>query len=420
VGTYLLRNTADLDGSGGDDAARLRRVVHVTTSAVSIDASIGAGQVVSGSVVLPLGAKTNRIVRLSLRDAEGTVLRSASVHMANSREATFRFRNLADGGYTLSAVDGASPPSLGAPPVSLKISGSDLTGLRVLFAPAGVVTGRVAVERLLSGGGVETIPLAGGAGILPGALNVAARADPWVTGGYREARRTDCGTEACPIEFDSQGRFKIEGLLPGRYDVLFLTAISTASLESRALEPVNASAAGVEVQAGRVRDLGLVLLRSAASLSGRVTDSVSGTPIPGVFVRATPSSDAPGRSEDLFGGPTARTDDDGRYTLRGLDLSVRYYDLVFGPRDKESLTGGVAYMPLKVASVDLKSSTTIDASMISGSFAITGRAVSASDAALVSGDGAYQQTGAEVFVRSDSESPDENLIGDIIVRRPCS
>jgi RNA polymerase sigma factor (sigma-70 family) len=71
---------------------------------------------------------------------------------------------------------------------------------------------------------------------------------------------------------EARGRFRLSGLLPGRYTV---TATGASHLPARAVVSLTGTGGRVELRLGR----------AGVTLSGRVTDAVAG-PVPGAFVRA--------------------------------------------------------------------------------------------------------------------------------------
>ncbi|MGM0576567.1 MAG: carboxypeptidase regulatory-like domain-containing protein [Myxococcota bacterium] len=110
---------------------------------------------------------------------------------------------------------------------------------------------------------------------------------------------------------DGGGRFRLEGLDPGRYD-LVLRAPGRAPVRS----------GGHQVERGRVTDVGDVVMPRQATIEGRILDADTGDPLVGVRVRAQ------GVESGRGAGANAETDRAGRFRLervpiRRLSLSLR-------------------------------------------------------------------------------------------------
>jgi hypothetical protein len=101
---------------------------------------------------------------------------------------------------------------------------------------------------------------------------------------------------------DTAGRFAFEGLEPGRYRVRALERSRDLSAEEEAQVP------GPELR----------LLLSSLSLEGRIVDAWDGSAVSGADVSAEFAAAADDSSARFFNTRRTRSDDDGRFVVRGL------------------------------------------------------------------------------------------------------
>lgn len=109
---------------------------------------------------------------------------------------------------------------------------------------------------------------------------------------------------------DERGRFRLEGLAPGRYRA----RISAPHHPPKVTR-------GVEVEGGRTTDLGRIVLDAGAAIEGRVVDASDGEGLEAVRVEVSGSRHRPGHS-----GRITRTSARGRFRLDGVEakrLSLR-------------------------------------------------------------------------------------------------
>jgi hypothetical protein len=158
-----------------------------------------------------------------------------------------------------------------------------------------------------------------GGSVLPATLPRGAQIEAWFVGG-ESAPDLDASPDG--TSFVRDGAFLVEGLAAGRY-ALTLVGADGALLEARD------GAVLASVAAGARTDLRL-LVRSGATLSGRVVRAADGAPVDRARVALLHRSQAGAlpvldRSDEADGaGPrdslsrTLRTDDEGKYTVKGL------------------------------------------------------------------------------------------------------
>lgn len=105
---------------------------------------------------------------------------------------------------------------------------------------------------------------------------------------------------------DAHGRFLLEGVPPGRYDV---------SASGRGFAP--ADFPGIEVPAEEGFDLGTLTLLPGAEIEGRVTDS-TGAAVSGAAIQAFTAPNLRRMSGATPAGDPATSDRDGRFTIDSL------------------------------------------------------------------------------------------------------
>ncbi|MBI5243124.1 MAG: carboxypeptidase regulatory-like domain-containing protein [Elusimicrobia bacterium] len=405
-GVYLLRSGRDIDGlaSNGDELADASSVVRVDSATVA-DVRIGNGWRISGVVRLPPEASSGRPVAVSLADLSGQRLRTAPVNFLGERWAAYSFDKVADGRYAVAAEDASFPKAFAAKPLSVAVQGADLSGQNLQLASAGALKGRLAVEHLRPDGSREFVLISSDSrGLLPSGLRIFAVANPWVDGGFFEAENL----------IGAGGQFTIPSVLPGLYDI---EAQAPAAFGGGSLSLVGESRSGVRVAAGAVSDVGVIRIRMAAALYGRVVDPATGLGLANIPMRVRPSLMTPGQASARREPPSARTDADGNYLLGGLDPVMRYYDVIAGYRGEGRLGGFTpAYEEKVVRSVDVQSTTTLIFALLPAPFAISGRVLARAGEPLSFPAEEGSRPGAKVYVQKQGIIPVENPLGDIVVQ----
>lgn len=156
---------------------------------------------------------------------------------------------------------------------------------------------------------------------------------------------------------DADGRFVVEHLLPGRYDLL-VAAAGHAPLR----------VPGVEVpEPPEDGDLGTVYLEPGAEIAGRVVDA-NGRPLAGVKVRRYPRDALSGLPP--LPGPEEHaaltTGDDGRFAIRDLPAGSSS-DLMFdAPGYTQETVSGVAAPTERPLLVELAAAATVAGRVVDG------------------------------------------------------
>jgi hypothetical protein len=411
AGAYVLRTVGDLDAdpANGEEAPVSARTLRISSD-TRADLEVLAGSVIRGTLRLPPGSTANRPVAVALLDRGGRALRTAAALLEGTTAAAFVFERVADGDYVLAARDQLFPQAFAARPLAVRVAGADVEGQDIVFIAAGVVKGRIAVETEVAGGTrTTTLVTRDNRVLLADDLSIVAVAEPWSEGAVFPARME----EGSGVSLDAAGQFTIPAVLPGTYDVEFNVPATVGGPAGGGLDLVSATRPGVRVAGGRVVDIGTVLLRGAARLSGTVYESGSGLGAPNVTVEARPSVQRPGSESPRRPWPASRTDQAGRYVLSGLDPAVRFYDVIVV---RPASGGAVPYAERVVPLVDIQSTTTLHVALRAAGFSLAGRAASESGAALSSGGPFGEEPGATVSVQKEGVLPLSLGRADIEVR----
>ena len=401
-GLYILRVSGDLDDdpSNGPEAVEYTELVSVGTSPVMLSPRLTRGSRVSGLLGAPPNLPSGRRIRVFLVDEGGRTVRSVEIAPPPGGSATFSFDGTADGRYSLFAEDLSAPRAFAAVPRPVVVAGADLSGLVLSLAPSGTIRARLSAARLKSDG-AEEHELIGrdNAALLPRGFAARATAVPARAGGYFDLRPAPDGSL-----LDSSGRVVIDGLPAGVYDVEFRVPVDTPALAAGGLALSPARVSGVSLYAGQAVDLGVVPLFAGAFVSGRVTDA-AGAPIS--------CRDAGARTAQALGERSALSDASGLYILRGLDPTVRWYDLTAAPRGE--LSGGDPLPPYearRALCVDVSSGAVRDFSLFAAASTVSGRVVSADGSVLRSALG----LGAALSLQKAGLPPAEDPLADLIFR----
>lgn len=401
-GLYRLRVPGELDedATDGPEATEAATTIVVGTSPVTATLRLARGRRVAGRVAAPPALANGRTLRVSLTDQNGAVVRSADL-ACGADGVSYALDGVPDGRYRLGVLDLGSPAIWTAAPVEAVVAGADLDGRDAALVPAATVRARLSLARPLPDGTQEHVLLSrDNSFLLPRGFTARATAVPYAPGGAVSARAASDGSIV-----DGEGRVVIEGLLPGTYDVEF-SAPADASPGAVAFAPARVS--GVMVGAGQAADLGVVPLFSGSAVSGLVSDAVSGAPVAGALVtaRASLRSGAPAEREDAA---SATTDATGRYLLRGLSPSVRWYDLT---------ASGPGHAAARTSSLDVSSGAAKDFALAPAPATLLGRVVSADGMPLYSalGGAVAEAPGAALFLQRGGVLPTEDPLADLALR----
>ncbi|HBL15751.1 MAG: hypothetical protein A2X36_13355 [Elusimicrobia bacterium GWA2_69_24] len=418
-GVYLLRNQPDLDGvpENGDETPAVSRVVRVAGD-TRADLEIPAGIRVRGRVRLGAGAAAGRDVRVTLSVGESVPARRALLHFNGESSLEYLFDRVPEGSGSIAAEDMGYPKAAAAVPLLVQAGRSDLEPPEIVLVPAGRIQGRIAVEQIRQDGTREFVLVSAANRALLPPLGVSAAAVPWSQGSWFPAESASCGAPGCTTAAISpDGKFTISGVLPGLYDVVFHPTNDAANTQRGSLDLVPEVRSGIAADGGRTVDIGVVRLRAAMTLGGRVTDAASGAPVPNARIRALSSVPAPGADTERRPAPESRTDWDGRYQLRGLDPGVRYYDIAALTREEDpGAAQSVPYEGAAAGSVDLRSTATLDFSLLPAGYAIAGQAVAADGGALTSGGDREPQPGAVLLLQKQGVISRLTPAADIVLR----
>lgn len=278
-------------------------------------------------------------------------------------DGRYELVGLSAGSYTLSfAPDEYEPgPAAGyireywddvlveydATPVVVE-SGQAVTGIDARLSRGGSIAGTVAVDGA---------PIAG--------VEVSANGPGWGS-----------------TTTDSDGRYTLEGLADGLYEVWFTMPSGT---------PYVGGSATVELVGGDPVTLDYTPAR-AASLSGRITVAESGAGVPNAVVTVHTFSGAAAGS--------ATTDDDGRYSVAPLEAG-RYLLEVSGPGIRTTWSGGAEDRPgAEVFAVAAERETVLDVAAAAG-----GEGAIAGTVSLVTAEGTVAAQGAIVELYTERVEP---------------
>ncbi|MBI5598039.1 MAG: hypothetical protein HY928_18305 [Elusimicrobia bacterium] len=411
-GYYRVRIPGDLDGSpgNGDEAAPVEASLAVTAD-TALDLRLGPGGSVQGALALPAGAPAKRRLDVMLSSLDGTELRRVSVEAAPGSPAAFAVNSLPDGEFVLAVADAGTPRAYGARPRLISLNGGAADAGTVSLEALGSIRLRLALERRSSSGTLELVPIDGSdRTLLPAELRIAAVASPWREGGFFPAQGAFCGPRGCARpDFDAAGTILIGGVFAGVYDVELVPG------PGGGVDAAAAVRAGVRVAEGQTAELGVVKLRSAATVAGLLTDSSGGLPAGGVPVTARPS--VGGLSSLRRPARTVRSDGAGRFSLGGLDPDVRFYDIVAAARPEDPSEPPPAYDETVIAGVDVLSTAALSIPLRAAPYSVSGRVLAADGGQLLgASDGAVAEPGAELYLYPEGRPPTEGPLGNTVSR----
>ena len=402
-----------------------------------------AGAEVTGRILLPSDIPTDtRFITLEVLNKREEILNYQVVYL-NGPSVPYKISNLGPGDYTITVQDEYkgdetnwnqyAPCSGDAPcnrkkyvakPLSVSITGGNVSGQDIQLQRAGTVEGKLAVVRVSSDNTKSTeLITSNNRSLLPGNFRIYAFSDTAGRSAQGEIDQT-CSNGNCQIYIDpTKGTFRLSYLLPDTdYKVSFTQDnYQTSNLGQGKLNLVSQDIQGVSVGAGQTLNVGTVVLGLGLSVNGSVRD-LSGQPIPNLLIQAVQSGS--GNSHDQ-NNPETYTDAKGSFTLTGLDPDQRYYDFIFGARssDEGSIDfGGLGndkYAQKTKRNVDVRNSTqTVDMVMEEGLGSIRGRVITADGGRLSDPFGNGGESGfpvADIVVNKQGNVPTDNPIGDIEV-----
>lgn len=282
--------------------------------------------------------------------------------------SSFTFNNVADGEYDLVARRGFGSDSAASAPLRIKVRGADISGLELVLAPLGTITGRLVMEAAAAAPASSCEEKPKGQDARQSALEEA------VIVARLEDRSQERLRSMLPRALDSQprsdGEFLFGGLQPGRYRLdarlpderWYVRAITLADaatpLKTKAATgarpsrsdaphaassgaPRAASAGGALTPDGavligqgtRATAIRITLASGAAKLSGRVVPSVEGASLPPRLRLYLVPRDAE-RANDVLRFGEAEIRRDTTFTLPNL-APGRYWLLARTAPDQE-------------------------------------------------------------------------------------
>ncbi|MFA5975515.1 MAG: carboxypeptidase regulatory-like domain-containing protein [Elusimicrobiota bacterium] len=326
-----------IDGGLTANVATLKRVLTVSNSDVSgIDFPLSSGYSVAGTISLPSGVTDARPFKVQVLSTRGDLIQSTQINVGvagtPASSAAYEITSLPSGNYTLLVQDYdtydmnlmQNVVKYVSRPVPFTIASANKAGVDVTLGRAASLIGRIGIEGSNTDGTPNiTVITSSNTNLLPSNFSIYTRTDPWVPGGEGNALYGNNGK----IAFDSNNQFRVNGLVPGTYNVYFKQDSYSLSVQGAGSMNLAAYTKGsVVVAEGQTVDLGTISLKQGLSLSGTVTDQ-SGTALGNITVRAEPSTDQHGDNNT-----ETYTDAAGRFTLTGLDPSKRIYNIIAAPR----------------------------------------------------------------------------------------
>ncbi|MBP9698652.1 MAG: carboxypeptidase regulatory-like domain-containing protein [Elusimicrobia bacterium] len=402
---------------GLPDLSNEGAVIYVDTQSLTgVDLTLTNGVDVSGTLNRPSGDTTSdtRIFKIRLRRSDNFTVWQTTVTSVGAATA-YRFSHVAPGDYILEITDQGMDARYGAKAVPIKVAAAAVTK-NVTLLSGGTIVGR-----LRDADSQTLINAQNSSQYLPQNFGISAQANPWVQGGWVEALRS---TTTFGFYFDADGQFRIPRLIPDtNYDLRFrgYDGLDNADRASGVKTYAPTVIAGILASEGQSVDVGTVDLKQGVTLSGTVL-SVSSQPLANVRVIARPSVKSTVDTWNLQ--VEAYTDEDGRYSLQGIDRAYTYYDIVAAPRYRPGETfaslSGPRYAEERRRMVDVTVATaTVDNnfSLTEAIGVVTGQVVPVDGGTLApvflddqSGEGLR---GADVVLHRDGAMFEDNPLGEI-------
>ena len=218
----------------------------------------------------------------------------------------FRLPNMQPGAYRLYALHLFGKPVLYSLPVDLRLEGGDATGVNLVLAPGGELTGKL-----------ETV---GG----PGTEKLSVSLEPMQMGLIQLSAAF--GDVTPSTEIDSGGAFRISGVAPARYRVQVTPMAENAYVKSVRLDGVEAPDGKLDLSRGaQGSSLRIVVSRNGGQVSGKLLDK-GGEPVGAMPLMVLLVADP----KDIDFEHSAKTVENGTYRFQGIRPG-KYRLLAFDP-----------------------------------------------------------------------------------------
>ena len=272
-----------------DTATEVQVQAGAELSGIDIRFQENSGRRVSGRVTGNLGGGNAlfRGIVVALSHARTGVMEGMS---PGSPDGTFQINGISDGDYEIAAMGIGSDDQLASKPQRISVKGSDVTGIDLLLAPLGSISGRVQIDRLDQAlisskpdcAGQQTGRIDGIAIMLkPESGSAEGFSVPNVSGMLVQTKSHTSTSENG--EFQSgplqTGRFRLGFDLPTMY--WYVRSVNQVTKESgEQSRPTDLVRRGIAVDGKPVDGVTVTLAEGAASLDGRVQASDSAVSIP--------------------------------------------------------------------------------------------------------------------------------------------
>jgi hypothetical protein len=239
------------------------------------------GHAISGTVSgLPVESSNSTVNLTVMQAATGVVESYAYIPGSDSKKA-FSLFGLADGDYVIRAESGSWPDQkkyFAVPPRRISVKGADVTGLELVLAPQGSISGRLVLE-LATGAGSKAKCEAQREAAIEETLVLLARDSK---GEAPEQRWAASGAQSSA---NDKGEFNLYRLSTGTYRPSFVLPSETWYVKSatlsdlprgnqpnlRSQQPSDVASRGLAVKGGeQLAGVVITLAEGAASLSGAV------------------------------------------------------------------------------------------------------------------------------------------------------
>ncbi|MBF0223812.1 MAG: carboxypeptidase regulatory-like domain-containing protein [Desulfobacterales bacterium] len=217
-------------------------------------------------------------------------------------------------------------------------------------------------------------------------IKVLCMSDPFVEGSYRETINEPWSSSYiednsgikeemfAPENFGqkdkrniSPGKFHLSSVIPGYYYIIAIESSGDPNLQKNKNYINHQVVANIKIPENASGDvnIGTIYVKKGAVIKGRLVDE-NNEPIPGVNVVAFPSDSNEGENE-----LRSESDDQGYYTILGVNPKISYYDIIaaksawmFDDWKKERQWGEKRRHSVKISNIDSQTGLTVGASFV--------------------------------------------------------